>query len=59
MLPEPAPGLALRADQNFGTPHDKRENVHFYERHEYVVVAQADVICVPNWFMIRQPQRSE
>jgi predicted N-acetyltransferase YhbS len=37
---------------------DKRENVRFYERHEYVVVAQADVIGVPNWFMIRQPQRS-
>jgi hypothetical protein len=37
---------------------DKRENVRFYERHGYAVVAQADVIGVPNWFMIRQPQRS-
>ena len=38
---------------------DKWENVHFYERYGYAVVAQADVIGVPNWFMIRQPQRSE
>jgi ribosomal protein S18 acetylase RimI-like enzyme len=36
---------------------DKRENVHFYERHGYTVIAQADVIGVPNWFMVRQPQR--
>ena len=35
---------------------DKRENVHFYERYGYAVIAQADVIGVPNWFMIRQPQ---
>ncbi len=38
---------------------DKWENVHFYERYGYAVIAQADVIGVPNWFMIRQPQRSE
>ena len=38
---------------------DKWENVHFYERHGYTVIAKADVIGVPNWFMIRQPQRSE
>jgi GNAT superfamily N-acetyltransferase len=37
---------------------DKRENVAFYERHGYAVIDQADVIGVPNWFMIRQPQRS-
>jgi ribosomal protein S18 acetylase RimI-like enzyme len=37
---------------------DKRENVTFYERHGYAVINQADVIGVPNWFMIRQPQRS-
>ena len=35
---------------------DKRENVSFYERHGYAVIAQADVIGVPNWFMIRQLQ---
>jgi ribosomal protein S18 acetylase RimI-like enzyme len=35
---------------------DKRENVPFYERHGYAVIDQADVIGVPNWFMIRQPQ---
>jgi predicted N-acetyltransferase YhbS len=36
---------------------DKLENVHFYERHAYAVIDEADVIGVPNWFMIRQPQR--
>jgi len=38
---------------------DKRENVHFYERYGFAVVAQAEVIGVPNWFMIRPPQRSQ
>jgi GNAT superfamily N-acetyltransferase len=37
---------------------DKRENVPFYERHGYAVIDEADVIGVPNWFMIRQPQPS-
>jgi hypothetical protein len=37
---------------------DKPENVRFYERHGYVVIDEADVIGVPNWFMIRQPHRS-
>ena len=37
---------------------DKPENVHFYERYGYTVIAQADVIGVPNWFMARPPQRS-
>lgn len=37
---------------------DKRENVHFYERYGFAVIAQADVIGVPNWFMFRQPRRS-
>ena len=36
---------------------DKQENVHFYGRHGYAAIAQADVIG-PNWFMICQPQRS-
>jgi len=35
---------------------DRQENVHFYERHGYSVIGQADVIGVPNWFMMRQPQ---
>jgi hypothetical protein len=34
---------------------DKRENVSFYERHGYAVVAAADVIGVANWFMLRRP----
>jgi ribosomal protein S18 acetylase RimI-like enzyme len=35
---------------------DRRENVTFYERHGYVVVDQAEVIGVPNWFMSREPR---
>jgi ribosomal protein S18 acetylase RimI-like enzyme len=35
---------------------DKRENVRFYERHGYVVVGEAEVIGVPNWFMERRPR---
>ena len=34
---------------------DRPENVPFYERHGFVVVAQAPVIGVPNWFMRREP----
>jgi ribosomal protein S18 acetylase RimI-like enzyme len=34
---------------------DKPENVGFYERHGYVVVGEADVIGVRNWFMERRP----
>jgi ribosomal protein S18 acetylase RimI-like enzyme len=34
---------------------DKPENVGFYERHGYEVVDRADVIGVPNWFMLRRP----
>jgi ribosomal protein S18 acetylase RimI-like enzyme len=37
---------------------DKPENVSFYERFGYAVIAEAEVIGVPNWFMIREPQRS-
>jgi GNAT superfamily N-acetyltransferase len=37
---------------------DKRENVRFYERHGYAVIDQAEVTGVPNWFMLREPQRS-
>ncbi len=35
---------------------DKRANVAFYERHGYVVTGEADVIGVPNWFMVRDPR---
>ncbi|MGH3628366.1 MAG: GNAT family N-acetyltransferase [Sciscionella sp.] len=34
---------------------DKSENVPFYQRNGYAAVAEADVIGVPNWFMIRRP----
>jgi GNAT superfamily N-acetyltransferase len=38
---------------------DKRENVPFYERHGYGVIDEGQVIGVPNWFMLRQPRRSD
>lgn len=44
------------ADQASYLETDKQENVTFYERHGYVVVGQADVIGVANWFMLREPQ---
>lgn len=34
---------------------DKPENVSFYERHGFAVVAQAPVLGNPNWFMCREP----
>jgi ribosomal protein S18 acetylase RimI-like enzyme len=34
---------------------DKLENVGFYERFGYVVVAEEPVLGVPNWFMRREP----
>ena len=34
---------------------DKAENVPFYERHGYAVIAEADVLGVRNWFMLREP----
>jgi ribosomal protein S18 acetylase RimI-like enzyme len=32
---------------------DRRANVHFYQKFGFTVVAEADVIGVPNWFMSR------
>ncbi len=34
---------------------DKAQNVRFYEKFGYAVVAEALVLGVPNWFMIRRP----
>ena len=34
---------------------DKSENVRFYERFGYAVLAEGLVLAVPNWFMIRRP----
>jgi GNAT superfamily N-acetyltransferase len=34
---------------------DKPENVPFYGRHGFVVIDRAEVIGVPNWFMLREP----
>jgi GNAT superfamily N-acetyltransferase len=37
---------------------DKRENLRFYEKFGFVVVAQAQVLGAPNWFMSRAPRFS-
>jgi ribosomal protein S18 acetylase RimI-like enzyme len=34
---------------------DKSENVHFYQRFGFSVIAQGDVLGIPNWFMLRSP----
>src|SRR5262249_41561319 len=36
---------------------DKSENVRFYEKFGFHVVAEADVLGVCNWFMSRPPRR--
>ena len=33
---------------------DRRANVHFYQKFGFTVVAEADVMGVPNWFMSRR-----
>ena len=35
---------------------DKSENVRFYQKFDFTVVAQADVLGIPNWFMLRHPR---
>jgi hypothetical protein len=35
---------------------DKRENVRFYERFGFAVMAEEPVIGVPNWFKRREPR---
>jgi hypothetical protein len=32
---------------------DRQANVHFYEKFGFVVVAEANVLGVPNWFLSR------
>jgi hypothetical protein len=34
---------------------DKSENVGFYEKFGFTVVAEAKVLGAPNWFMFRSP----
>jgi hypothetical protein len=34
---------------------DKPENVPFYQRFGFAVIAAAEVLGVPNWFMCRPP----
>jgi len=36
---------------------DKSENVRFYERFGFTVVAEVNVLGVRNWFMSRAPRR--
>jgi len=32
---------------------DKRENIHFYERHGFSVTAEGEVLNITSWFMTR------
>ena len=36
---------------------DKPENVRFYERFGFEVVGEEEVIGVPNWYMLRRPEK--
>ncbi|MBI2912425.1 MAG: GNAT family N-acetyltransferase [Chloroflexi bacterium] len=36
---------------------DKPENVRFYERFGFVTTEEAEVLRVPNWFMLREPRQ--
>jgi hypothetical protein len=38
---------------------DKSENVPFYQKFGFTVVAEADVLGVPNWFISGGPNRNE
>ena len=49
-------GFCRRVDENRSPAYletDKRENVSFYERFGFEVVAECEVLGVPNWFMLR------
>jgi GNAT superfamily N-acetyltransferase len=48
--------FCTRMDQCAGRAYletDRRENIHFYRRFGFSVVAEAQVLGVPNWFMSR------
>jgi ribosomal protein S18 acetylase RimI-like enzyme len=47
-------GLDVRAETGY-LETDRAENVRLYRRFGFDVVAQADVLGVPNWFMLRPP----
>ena len=35
---------------------DKPENVSFYQRFGFEVTEEAQVLGIPNWFMLRRPR---
>jgi ribosomal protein S18 acetylase RimI-like enzyme len=37
---------------------DKSENVRFYQKFGFTVIAEAEVLGVPNWFMSRPPSKT-
>jgi len=37
---------------------DKSENVRFYQKFGFTVIAEAEILGVPNWFMSRPPRIS-
>ena len=38
---------------------DKSENVHFYQKFGFTVIAEAHILGVPNWFMSRPSRNGE
>jgi GNAT superfamily N-acetyltransferase len=54
--------FCARMDQ-FKTPSyletDKFENVGFYQKFGFTVIAKAEVLKVPNWFLSRPPRTAE
>jgi ribosomal protein S18 acetylase RimI-like enzyme len=38
---------------------DKFENIGFYQQFGFTVIAEAEVLRVPNWFMSRPPRKAE
>ena len=52
--------FCTRMDQEHALSYletDKVENVAFYQKFGFTVVAEADVLGVPNWFMSRTAER--
>jgi ribosomal protein S18 acetylase RimI-like enzyme len=50
--------FCARMDAEGGTAYletDKEINAHFYRKFGFEVIDEADVLGVPNWFMLRQP----
>jgi hypothetical protein len=56
LLADCVDGLDVRAETGY-LETDKADNVRFYRRFGFEAVACANVLGVPNWFMVRPPAR--